>query len=78
MRAYGHEVGNDSSEKESPEPVSLREVTLVCNAEDLDRIRSFVTDVIAKAEAPGGASQEHQASWREDESSLIIWFDSQA
>ncbi len=77
MRAFGYEKRN----KESQEPVELREVTLMCSGEDLRRLYSFIEKVLVSRSVDGsidkGDWHEHfrdrDERWTREESDIILF-----
>lgn len=78
MRAFGYRADDEDSE----ELVSLKEVTLQCNADDLRRLANFLQQVLKEREAMGALQGEdwhehlrdRDKTWTTQESDLILYF----
>jgi len=78
MRAFGYRTDDEDAEQ----PIELREVTLLCNADDLRRLRAFIDGVLTERTAMGALSGEEwhehlrdkDKQWTKDESDVILYF----
>jgi hypothetical protein len=74
MRAYGYKRDDEHSE----EPIDLREITLLCNAEDLRRLHAFLEKVLVERAVADAEWHEHlrdrDKSWTKEESDVILYF----
>ena len=76
MRGFGYPHGDDEAEQ----PVELREVTLLCDVEDLRRLAVFIHEAIATCDAAPPSVprtwhlhlRDRDARWSEQEVDVIL------